>query len=199
MLLNRMREDIHDFCLKLRMLDRILETQEFEEAYEAAVDFRMLKLGIENLDLDTIKFFISMNKDPEELSMRELRRVSRQYNIAFWSRLSREELLKEVIDAGQHSRAREIDRQVDILSDIGGDQTSDADGTNPLAGCAIVSRRIGLYSISADAATVASRIRRERLSARRDVAEHGDDGNHRTSGTEDTGQIIEGPSDVLAG
>lgn len=197
MLLNRMREDVHDFYLKLRMLDRIIETEEFERAYESAVDFRMLKLGIETLDIDIIKFFILLNRDPGELSFRELRRAARHYNVAFWSRLSKTELIDEVTNAGFNCRTREIDRQVDILFNSGGHQTPDAYGGDSLAGCAIVSQRVGLYSMSDAAARVASRLRREGTGNGEHVGEHGDARSPRTSGTEDTGEVTNGPSILL--
>lgn len=185
--LNRMREDIHDFYLKLRMLDRIIETVEFERSYEYAVDFRMLKSGIETLDIDIIKFFILLNRDPGELSLRELRRAARHYNVAYWSRLTRNELIEEVTDAGQHSRTREVDRQIDILSNFSPDKTSDADRGDLSSGGAVISQRIGLYSMSPKAAAMASRLRREKISSGTHVGEHEIDGSRRSTGTEDIG------------
>ncbi len=197
MLLNRLREDVHEFYLKLRMLDRILETIEFERAYEIAVDFRILKLGIESLDVDLIKFFILLNRDPGELSLRELRRAARHYNVAFWSRLTKLELIKEVTDAGLNCRACEIARQIDLLSDSSGDQTPDANRRNPSSGVAVVSLHVGIYHLSADAARVASCLRRKSTGARTDVGEHDAHGNNRTPRAEDSGEVTNGPPILL--
>ena len=134
MLLNRIQEDVHDFYLKLRMLDRLIDTIEFERAYETAVDYRMLKLGLEQLDMEIIKFFITLNRDPGELSHRELRRVAKHYNVPHWSRLSKPELIEEVTNAGQYAADREISRQVDLLSDSRKNKAFNADGGDPLAG-----------------------------------------------------------------
>ncbi len=187
MLLNRLREDAHEFYLKLRMLDRILETIEFERAYEAAVDFRMLKLGIESLDVDIIKFFILLNRDPGELSLRELRRAARHYNIPFWSRLTKLELINEVTDARLNCRTCEIARQIDLLSNPVGNKAPDANRGNPLTGCATISCRLGLYYLSADAARVESRLRSKRIGAREHVDDLLNDGSNRAEGTEDSG------------
>ncbi len=197
MLLNRMREDVHDFYLKLRMLDRMIESVEFERAYESAVDFRMLKLGMEELDIDIIKFFILLNRDPGELSGRELRRAARHYNVAFWSRLSKEELIDEVTNAGQHSRTREIARQVDLLSNPSEDTARDANGIHTSSGGATLSRRIGIYNLSADAARVASSLRCKSIGSREHVGEHDSDGSHRPEGAEDTGEVTNGPQILL--
>ncbi len=164
MLLNRLKEDVHEFYLKLRMLDRILDTIEFERAYESAVDFRMLKLGIETLDVDIIKFFILLNRDPGELSLRELRRAARHYNVAFWSRLTKLELINEVTDAGLKCRTCEIARQIDLLSDPRTDKASNAYGGNSPTGGTVISLNVGIYSVSAEAARVASRLRSKSIS-----------------------------------
>lgn len=197
MLLNRIQEDIHEFYLKMRMLDRLIETIEFERAYESAVDFRMLRLGIEQLDMDIIKFFITLNRDPGELSYRELRRVAKHYNVPHWSRLSKPELIEEVTNAGQYAADREISRQVDLLSNIGTDKARNADGSDPLAGRATISRHIGIYRCSSQAATMASCLRSKSIGTRRDVGEHDDDGSDRTPRAEDTREVTNGPPIVL--
>lgn len=199
MLLNRLREDVHEFYLKLRMLDRILETIEFERAYESAVDFRLLKLGIETLDIGIIKFFILLNRDPGELSLRELRRAARHYNVAFWSRLTKFELIDEVTDAGLNSRIREIARQIDFLSNASKDKTSDANRSHASSGRATISQHVGIYSVSAEAATVASRLRRKSISPGENVGKYETDRSDRTSGTEDTGERTNGPPILLEG
>lgn len=197
MLLNRMREDVHDFYLKLRMLDRIIETEEFERAYESAVDFRMLKVGIEQLDIDIIKFFILLNRDPGELSFRELRRAAKHYNVAFWSRLTKFELIKEVTDAGFNCRTCEIARQIDILSGFGEHQTSNANRRDTSPGGATLSCHLGLYSISADAARVARSLRCKSIGPGSHVGEHGSTGNKGPSGAEDSGERTNGPQILL--
>lgn len=197
MLLNRIREDVHEFYLKMRMLDRIVDTIEFERAYETAVDFRMLKLGIEQLDIEIIKFFIILNRDPGELSHRELRRIAKHYNVPHWSRLSKPELIDEVTHAGQYAADREISRQVDLLSNIGTNKARDADGRDPLAGRATISRHIGIYRCSAQAAAMASCLRSKSINSRRDVEKHDNVGSDRTSRTKDTGEVTNGPPILL--
>ena len=195
--LDRVRQDIHDFYLKLRMVDRLIETVEFERAYESAVDFRMLKAGIEELDVDIIKFFIILNRDPGELSLRELRRVAKHYNVPYWSRIDREELIKETTDQGLNSRTREVARQIDVLSDTGGDTTRDADRGNTPAGSATISRRIGIHLFAAESITGECSQRRERLSAGKHVGKHGFDGNKGSEGAEDSGESTCGPPILL--
>ncbi len=195
--INRVREDVHDLYLKLRMLDRIIETEEFERAYEGAVDFRMLKDGIEELDVDIIKFFILLNRDPGELSIRELRKVARHYNVAFWSRLDREELIEETTNQGLNSRTREIARQIDVLSNSSKGPSQHADGRDALAGRATISRSIGIHIFSDAAATVECCRRRKSLSAGTHVGEHGDAGGDRAEGAEDTRDSPNGPQILL--
>ncbi len=197
MLLNRIREDVHEFYLKMRMLDRLIDTIEFERAYETAVDFRMLKLGLEELDMEIIKFFITLNRDPGELSHRELRRIAQHYNVPHWSRLSKPELIEEVTNAGQYAADREISRQVDLLSDARENKARNADGSDPLAGRATISRHIGIYRCSSQAAAMASCLRSKGIDPRRDVEEHVDVGSDRSKRTEDTREITNGPPNLL--
>lgn len=197
MLLVNLREDIHDFYLNLRMLDRILETEEFERSYESAVDFRILKMGIEQLDIELIKFFILLNRDPGELSLRELRKAAKHYNVAFWSRLNKVELIGEVIDARQYCRTREIDRQIDLLSNPSKDQASDANRRDSSSRRCTVSRSFGIYHLSASATRVEISLRLEKARAREHVGEHGSDGCDGSERTEDTRDVTNGPQILL--
>lgn len=126
-MLQALQEEMHEFFLKIRILDRIFCSIEFERAFDEAVDFRLLKTAIENLDLDLVKFWITQNTDPAELPLRQLRKLAMLYNIPRWSRQDKSELIESVQNATGVRRRAIVTEQIETFSAASRNQSGHAD------------------------------------------------------------------------
>lgn len=104
-------EKIHDEFRRFRNLHRLLISYEFQQELEYREDLKELEDAIRKEDKDEIRKWIKKKgKEPEEMTMVELRRLASKLRIPYYSTYSHYELLRRVIDAKQRKVNKFINR-----------------------------------------------------------------------------------------
>ena len=92
--------NFHKKTLRMRAIDRILCTREFEDALERAGESEIISLHriLEQLDIPILQqwIFELLYGPMEHLSHRQLRELAKNMNVSRWSRLSKDELIEEL-------------------------------------------------------------------------------------------------------
>lgn len=91
---------IHNQILKLRSIERLLQSDKFEDAYGAAMgkDFEGLDWILKNLNFKQLKVWIfKINEGSlETMSSRRLKELCKEQSVPYWSRLDRQEMIEEL-------------------------------------------------------------------------------------------------------
>jgi len=91
---------IHNQILKLRSIERLLQSDKFEDAYGAATgeDFKELDTILKILNIKQLKLWIfKINEGSlETMSSRRLKELCKEQSIPYWSRLDRIEMIEEL-------------------------------------------------------------------------------------------------------
>jgi hypothetical protein len=98
--LNDLRCEIRDRTLAFRCIERIIATEQFEEAYRKAKP--ICKEEVEGFikagDRDKLECWVrkQLNAEYGEMTIRELRRIAQRFGVPLYNRLPKASLLSEI-------------------------------------------------------------------------------------------------------
>lgn len=94
------RVEFHNKVLRARAIERLLNSEAFEEAIGLGrdVDIMILEIILLDLDLDSVRKWIleHIHDKLEDWSYRRLRDYAKQENIPRYSRMDKDELITEI-------------------------------------------------------------------------------------------------------
>lgn len=103
------RQNIHNRCLDFRAMDRLVQTPEFEQAFSldpsnVFVQFALLSGNVIEVD-KWVK--ATLKREIGEMSIRNLRDVASQLGIRYYSTLTKDELIVQIIQVKHDRKAQE--------------------------------------------------------------------------------------------
>lgn len=106
--------DLHQEILKLRALERIVLSESFKKAWEESdkTDQEIARVIITSRNIEELKKWIfEITEDLEELSYNKLRNMASKMRIAYYAKMTRDQLIKEIKHAKKQAGSRRVDSQ----------------------------------------------------------------------------------------
>lgn len=110
MSISELRAQVHLRSLDHRAMDRLVHSKEFEQAFSLDPDNVFIHFSIMSGDTHTVETWIeaTLKRQIGELSMRKLRDLASRLGIAFYTSLSKPDLIARIIQVQHDRRTQEV-------------------------------------------------------------------------------------------
>ena len=103
------KNDVHNRTLNFRALDRLVNSFEFEEAFNIDSNNEKVRIAIIEGNIEFIEKWINstLTREIGELSIRKLRLLASELEVKYYTSLKRNELIQEILKAKNDNRIKE--------------------------------------------------------------------------------------------